>query len=721
MNLTFRLLLFIAGCSLGLRAQSVSVSPVASTIDTTAGRVTLAVTLTYTGTISSIGFQIGSVPANWTFVSKGGANPPEVAPFAGEMGAFGFAYTSIPASPARFEFTVAYPAGLAGSQIFSGVSAIFRFSENGVSRQQIVSAPNLVFSPAASGVSAPAISTQPAGASLTAGGSHTLAVMATGSAPLAYQWRRNGVAIDGATSSQYALTNVTSSSAGSYTVIVSNAAGSVMSTAAAVTVSDSGVRFPFAGVYLGSLSGGGPFALLVREDRTGVLVGFSSAAKKAVVASAISVDAAGRLSGAIDPGTVVSSLGSEAEPPRSKLEGEFAVAGTFGADGSLAGSVERLGFSFSASGPVRSGGLDRFAGYYPAGSAGGSARAYVILAPSGEGVVAVLSGTGEEGARLAADASGRLTGAGGFAGEIRSGGILALDYAPSSGGPTSFLGAEASASRQPERLLNISSRSLTGGNGDSLIAGFVVGGVTARRLLLRVVGPGLGAFGVGGALPAARLELYRSGQLVASSNDWDEVPAKAAEAAAIAAQVGAFALKPGSRDAALFAELLPGAYTLLAASQTSSRGVALVEVYDADAGKAVGAERLVNIATRARAGGGDEALIAGFVVSGSVPKRLLVRGVGPGLAQFGVEEVLARTEIAVFSGDRVVTRNSGWTAGPEPAAIAAAAAKVGAFALPAGSADSALLAYFSPGAYTAQLTGPAGTSGNALIEVYEVP
>jgi len=167
--------------------------------------------------------------------------------------------------------------------------------------------------------------------------------------------------------------------------------------------------------------------------------------------------------------------------------------------------------------------------------------------------------------------------------------------------------------------------------------------------------------------------------------------------------------------------LLPGAYTLVAASQTGARGVALVEVYDADSGRGGGSEKLVNIATRARAGGGDDALIAGFVVSGSVPKRLLVRGVGPGLAQFGVEDVLARTEIAVFSGDRVVTRNSGWTVGPEPGAIAAAASKVGAFALPAGSADSALLAYFTPGAYTAQLTGPGGASGNALIEVYEVP
>lgn len=720
MNLLLRLLLAMGCCAPVLRSQSVSVSPVAATIGTTAGTVTLSVTLTYTGTMSSIGFQIGSVPANWTFVSKGGANPPEVAPFSGEMGSFGFAYTSIPASPARFEFTVAYPAGLAGSQVFSSVSAIFRFSENGASRQQIVSAPNLVFSPAPAGAAAPAISIQPSGASLVAGGSHTMTVTASGSSPLAYQWRRNGVALPGATGSQYALTNVIAASAGSYTVIVSNSAGSVMSAAATITVSESAARFPYAGVYVGSLGGGGSFALLVREDRTGAFVGFSIPAKKAVVAPAVSVDSAGRLSGAVEPGLAVTSAG-EAEPARAAFEGEFAVAGTFGTDGSLTGSVERLGLSFSAAGPARSAGLERFAGYYPAGSAGGSGRAHVIVAPSGEGFAAVLTGSGEDGSRISADATGRLSGSNGFSGEIRAGGILALDYLPPSGGTTSFLGAETSAPRQAERLLNISSRSPTGGNGDSLIAGFVVGGGASRRLLLRVVGPGLSAFGVGGALPAARLELYRSGQLVASSNDWDEVPAKAAEAAAVATQVGAFALKPGSRDAALLAELLPGAYTLVAASQTAARGVALVEAYDADSAKPGGAEKLVNIATRARAGSGDEALIAGFVVSGTVPKRLLVRGVGPGLAQFGVEDVLSRTEIAVYSGDRVVTRNSGWSAAPEPAAIAAAAAKVGAFALPAGSADSALLAYFAPGAYTAQLSGPANASGNALIEVYEVP
>lgn len=719
-------LLLAAGLAVGAGAQSVSVTPVAATIGTSAGTVTIAVTLTYSGTMSSIGFQIGGVPLNWTYVSKGGANPPEVAPFLGEMGAFGFAYTTIPASPARFEFTVAHPAGLAGSQLFTGLSAIFRYSENGISRQQQVSSANLVFSPVATGASAPSLTTQPIGAALAAGGSHTLAVTASGTAPLTYQWRRNGVAIEGATASQLALSNVSTSAAGSYTVIVANAAGSVLSSAATITVAESAARFPFAGVYMGSLGGGGPFALLVRDDRTAAFVGYSNSARKAVVALGVSVDSAGRVVGRITPGFTTAVQGAPGEPSRAGLEGDHTLAGVLGSDGALTGSIEPLGISFSAAGPARSTGLERYAGFYRAGSAGGSGRAYALIAPSGEGVIAVLNGPIEDGSRVMVDSAGKIATVQGLSGtssgEIRAGGIIALDYVSGFvGSAVSFLGAETSVVRSPEKLLNISSRSRTGGTGDSLIAGFVLGGGASRRLLLRVIGPGLGAFGVEGVLPAARLELYRSGQLVASANDWDEVQAKAAESAVVASQVGAFALKPGSRDAALLVELLPGAYTMVAASQTSGAGIALVEAYDADGNRSGGGDRLVNIATRARAGSGDAALIAGFVVSGSVPKQLLIRGVGPGLAQFGVEDVLSQTELSVFSGERIIARNVGWGNAPEPAAISAAAAKVGAFGLAARGADSALLAFFPPGAYTAQLAGAGNSAGNALIEVYEVP
>ncbi len=150
-------------------------------------------------------------------------------------------------------------------------------------------------------------------------------------------------------------------------------------------------------------------------------------------------------------------------------------------------------------------------------------------------------------------------------------------------------------------------------------------------------------------------------------------------------------------------------------------GVALVEVYDATVGDIPKAQRVVNIATRATAGTGDNALIAGFYVSGTVPKRVLVRGVGPALAQFGVSGALARPQLSIRQGQTVVWPKEGMAAANNAAAAAAAASQVGAFALPANSQDAAILIYLAPGAYTAQVAGAGATTGVALIEVYEVP
>ncbi len=82
----------------------------------------------------------------------------------------------------------------------------------------------------------PAISAQPEDQSISAGENATFSVTATGTAPLAYQWRVNGNPIPGATASSLALVNVQASDAGSYSVVVTNVAGSVMSASATLTV-----------------------------------------------------------------------------------------------------------------------------------------------------------------------------------------------------------------------------------------------------------------------------------------------------------------------------------------------------------------------------------------------------------------------------------------------------------------------------------------------------
>jgi len=169
----------------------------------------------------------------------------------------------------------------------------------------------------------------------------------------------------------------------------------------------------------------------------------------------------------------------------------------------------------------------------------------------------------------------------------------------------------------------------------------------------------------------------------------------------------------------IFATLPPGAYTAQVASATNTAGVALIEVYDLSA--AAPGQKLFNISTRAAAGTGDNTLIAGIAVSGSVPKRVLIRAVGPGLVQFGLSGVLAQPQLQLIKDGVVVAQNTGISTSPDASAITTASAQVGAFALPAGSSDSALLVNLAPGNYSATVTGAGGSSGLAIIEIYEVP
>ena len=132
---------------------------------------------------------------------------------------------------------------------------------------------------------------------------------------------------------------------------------------------------------------------------------------------------------------------------------------------------------------------------------------------------------------------------------------------------------------------------------------------------------------------------------------------------------------------------------------------------------------VINLALRGRTGVGADTLIAGFVV-GAGSRQVLIRGVGPTLATYGVTGVVADPKLVVYdSAGRIVAENDNWSSNPttSSAALTAAGSKVGAFPLAANSLDAAVLITLVPGSYTVHLTGAAGTSGVALIEAYEVP
>jgi hypothetical protein len=286
------------------------------------------------------------------------------------------------------------------------------------------------------------------------------------------------------------------------------------------------------------------------------------------------------------------------------------------------------------------------------------------------------------------------------------------------GSRTEFVGGNETRAAA-EKLVNIATRGPVGGTAGSLIGGFVVSGDAPKQVLVRAVGPTLGALGVTGALRAARLELFAGQAPIASNTAWGR-SAGAAEIAAAAARAGAFALDAASEDAAVLITLEPGPYTAVVSGVDGATGVALVEVYDASQTSG-DRRRVVNIASRALAGAGENTLTAGFVIAGEVPKRVLIRGAGPALSAFGVGGAMADPRLRLYRGSTEVAGNENWDDVAGAAGIREAAAAVGAFAFAAGSRDAALLLHLEPGPYTAQLSGGAGASGTALIEVYEVP
>jgi hypothetical protein len=185
------------------------------------------------------------------------------------------------------------------------------------------------------------------------------------------------------------------------------------------------------------------------------------------------------------------------------------------------------------------------------------------------------------------------------------------------------------------------------------------------------------------------------------------------------AGVGAFALSPDtSKDAALTFSPAAGAYTAKVVGSDGGTGVALVEVYDTGSGNT---PKLTNVSARTQVGTGADVLITGINVNGNVPKRLLIRAVGPTLGAFGVGGTLADPVLDVrpLGVDNVVATNDDWRG---TAALKAAFASVGAFGFASdGSKDAALAIELPPGAYTATVSGKGGTTGVALVEVYELP
>jgi hypothetical protein len=203
------------------------------------------------------------------------------------------------------------------------------------------------------------------------------------------------------------------------------------------------------------------------------------------------------------------------------------------------------------------------------------------------------------------------------------------------------------------------------------------------------------------------LDLY-TGSIKTSSNDnWGGVPLLTAAFKS----VGAFAYSStASLDAALVTSIDGGRTVQV---YGPSAGAVLVEGYDAGSGDA---QRFTNLSARNKVGTGSNILIAGFTLSGSGTRNLLIRAVGPKLSDFGVSAVLLDPKIEIYDGATKIAENDNWAS-----ALAPTFSSVGAFGLTAGSKDAAITVSLPAGGYTVQVSGADGGVGEAIVEIYELP
>ena len=267
-------------------------------------------------------------------------------------------------------------------------------------------------------------------------------------------------------------------------------------------------------------------------------------------------------------------------------------------------------------------------------------------------------------------------------------------------------------------LANLSTRTTAGSGSAALIPGFVLAGPGQKEVLVRAIGPGLGQFGITTfvADPGFALIEQDAGEIAANDN-WS-----ATDIGGAFATVGAFGIETGSADAALRASISQGVYTAPIVDHAGLGGIALVELYDL----ANGASdlRVRNLSARGFVGSGNDVLIAGFAIPGSVPRRVLIRAIGPTLGGFGVAGTLEDPQLEVVQSTATATHvlgiNDDWFRAGNAAEIAATSQTLGAFALGANSIDAAVLVELEPGAYSAIVRGADEGTGIALVEIYEV-
>ena len=136
-----------------------------------------------------------------------------------------------------------------------------------------------------------------------------------------------------------------------------------------------------------------------------------------------------------------------------------------------------------------------------------------------------------------------------------------------------------------------------------------------------------------------------------------------------------------------------------------------------------GPPSLGNVSTRSFVQTGSNVMIGGFIVQGSGPKRVIIRAIGPELTQYGVPNALANPTLELHNGaGALIATNNDWQTTIIGGIITSSQVSdiQNSGHAPTVASESAIIADLQPGNYTAILSGVNGTSGVALVEVYDL-
>jgi uncharacterized delta-60 repeat protein len=237
-----------------------------------------------------------------------------------------------------------------------------------------------------------------------------------------------------------------------------------------------------------------------------------------------------------------------------------------------------------------------------------------------------------------------------------------------------------------------------------LITGFIIEGSENGTVLIRGLGPSLGAFGVPTPLSDPILSVFdHTGARIAVNDNWKSTQQAQIQATGLA--------PPNNLDAAILITLSPGAYTAFLQGKAMGTGIGLAEVYDVDPNANA---QPTNLSARAFVGTGNDVLIGGTIIGGNPGslQRVLVRALGPSLANAGVANPLANPTLSLRDANgNVIANNDNWKDSQQVDVAATGKA-------PPNDLESAILVLLAPGKYTAIVAGKNGTTGVALLEFY---